>query len=131
MLMNVCNLPVVCVADDEPEAWLRNDHWALICGLSWGCRMSGGLRKPAPGPQKWCCLPIIVGRRKSGGSKIRANVQFANLSVWYLDDEQLAKVSAFADRTMTLQATIQDGVIWLSDDKNNLEVNLTARQQPS
>lgn len=58
-------------------------------------------------------------------------VQFANLSVWYLDDEQLAKVSAFADRTMTLQATIQDGVIWLSDDKNNLEVNLTARQQPS
>ena len=58
-------------------------------------------------------------------------VQFANLSVWYLDDEQLAKVSAFADRTMTLQATIQDGVIWLSDDKNNLEVNLTAWQQPS
>ncbi|EPD0761759.1 YaeQ family protein, partial [Escherichia coli] len=36
-----------------------------------------------------------------------------------------------ADRTMTLQATIQDGVIWLSDDKNNLEVNLTAWQQPS
>ena len=48
--------------------------WALICGLSWGCRMSGGLRKPAPRPQKWRCLPIIVGRRKSGGSKIRANV---------------------------------------------------------
>ena len=62
-------------ADDEPEAWLRNDHRALICGLSWGCRMSGGLRKPAPGPQKWRCLPIIVGRRKSGGSKIRANVR--------------------------------------------------------
>lgn len=36
-------------ADDEPEAWLRNDHWALICGLNWGCRMSDGLRKPAPG----------------------------------------------------------------------------------
>lgn len=32
-------------ADDEPEAWLRNDHRVLICGLSWGCRMSGGLRK--------------------------------------------------------------------------------------
>ncbi|WP_430757404.1 YaeQ family protein [Pseudomonas aeruginosa] len=48
-----------------------------------------------------------------------------------MDDEQLAKVSAFADRTMTLQATIQDGVIWLSDDKNNLEVNLTVWQQPS
>lgn len=62
-------------ADDEPEAWLRNDHWALIYGLNWGCRMSDGLRKPALRPQKWRCLPIIVGRRKSGGSKIRANVR--------------------------------------------------------
>ncbi len=61
-------------ADDEPEAWLRNDHLGIDLWISWGCRMSGGLRKPAPRPQKWRCLPIIVGRRKSGGSKIRANV---------------------------------------------------------
>ena len=61
-------------ADDEPEAWLRNDHLGIDLWIELGCRMSGGLRKPAPRPQKWCCLPIIVGRRKSGGSKIRANV---------------------------------------------------------
>ncbi|MDI8799984.1 YaeQ family protein, partial [Salmonella enterica subsp. enterica serovar Montevideo] len=42
----------------------------------------------------------------------------ANLSVWYLDDGQLAQLSEFADRTMTLQATIQDGAIWLSDARN-------------
>ncbi|MCR6679657.1 YaeQ family protein, partial [Escherichia marmotae] len=57
--------------------------------------------------------------------------QIANHSVWYLDEEQLAKVSAFADRTMTLQATIQHGIICLTDDKKNLEVNLTVWQQPS
>ncbi|MDI5302133.1 YaeQ family protein, partial [Salmonella enterica subsp. enterica serovar Anatum] len=57
--------------------------------------------------------------------------QFANLSVWYLDDGQLAQLSEFADRTMTLQATIQDGAIWLSDARNNLEIQLTAWQQPS
>ncbi|EGJ02585.1 hypothetical protein HUSEC_00965 [Escherichia coli O104:H4 str. LB226692] len=61
-------------ADDEPEAWLRNDHLGIDLWIELGCRMSGGLRKPAPRPQKWRCLPIIVGRRKSGGSKIRANV---------------------------------------------------------
>lgn len=119
-------------ADDEPEAWLRNDHRALICGLSWGCRMSGGLRKPAP---KAAEVALFTYNSRAAQIWWQQNqskcVQFANLSVWYLDDEQLAKVSAFADRTMTLQATIQDGVIWLSDDKNNLEVNLTARQQPS
>ena len=57
--------------------------------------------------------------------------QFANLSVWYLDDEQLAQLSDFAGRTMTLQATIQDGAIWLSDSQNNLEIHLSAWQQPS
>ena len=56
---------------------------------------------------------------------------FGNLSIWYLDDEQLAALSAFAnDRTMTLQATLQDGAIWLSDDTQNREIHLEAWQQP-
>ncbi|VTM18158.1 Uncharacterized protein conserved in bacteria [Raoultella terrigena] len=54
--------------------------------------------------------------------------QFSKLTVWYLDDAQLEQLSAFADRTMILQATIQDGSIWLSDAKNNLEIHLTAWQ---
>ena len=45
-----------------------------------------------------------------------------------LDDAQLALLSAFADRTMTLQATLQEGSIWLSDARNNLEIQLTAWQ---
>jgi uncharacterized protein YaeQ len=57
--------------------------------------------------------------------------QYSNLSVWYMDDEQLAQLSAFAGRTMNLQATIQDGAIWLSDSQNNLEIHLTAWQQRS
>ncbi len=119
-------------ADDEPEAWLRNDHLGIDLWIELGCRMSGGLRKPAPRPQKWRCFTYNSRAAQIWWQQNQSKcVQFANLSVWYLDDEQLAKVSAFADRTMTLQATIQDGVIWLSDDKNNLEVNLTAWQQPS
>ncbi|MBN0839932.1 YaeQ family protein, partial [Pseudomonas aeruginosa] len=50
------------------------------------------------------------------------------LTIWYLDDAQLALLSAFADRTMTLQATLQEGSIWLSDARNNLEIQLTAWQ---
>jgi uncharacterized protein YaeQ len=36
--------------------------------------------------------------------------QFSKLTVWYLDDEQLAQLSAFADRTMVLQATFRTAV---------------------
>ena len=99
-------------ADDEPEAWRIKKactQAAEVALFAYNSRAA----------QIWW---------QQNQSKC---AQFANLSVWYLDDEQLAKVSAFADRTMTLQATIQDGVIWLSDDKNNLEVNLTVWQQPS
>jgi uncharacterized protein YaeQ len=52
---------------------------------------------------------------------------FKNLTIWYLDDEQLAQLSAFADRTMTLQAT--SGRRYLAiDAQNNLEIHLTAWQ---
>ena len=84
-------------AEDEPEAWLRNDHLGI---------------------DLWIELGLPDERR-------------LNLSVWYLDDGQLAQLSEFADRTMTLQATIQDGAIWLSDARNNLEIQLTTWQQPS
>ncbi|MBN0904049.1 YaeQ family protein, partial [Pseudomonas aeruginosa] len=53
---------------------------------------------------------------------------YPKLTIWYLDDAQLALLSAFADRTMTLQATLQEGSIWLSDARNNLEIQLTAWQ---
>ena len=56
---------------------------------------------------------------------------YPKLTIWYLDDAQLAQLSAFADRTMTLQATLQDGSIWLSDARNNLEIHLTAWQAPA
>ena len=59
---------------------------------------------------------------------------YPKLTIWYLDDAQLAQLaqlSAFADRTMTLQATLQDGSIWLSDARNNLEIHLTSWQAPA
>ena len=143
-------------ADDEPEAWLRNDHLGIDLWIELGLpddEPELWLLNDHLGVDLWIELGLPDERRIKKACTQAAEValftynsraaqiwwqqnqskcvQFANLSVWYLDDEQLAKVSAFADRTMTLQATIQDGVIWLSDDKNNLEVNLTAWQQPS
>lgn len=36
--MNVCNLPVVCVPMMSRKRGCVTITWALICGLSWGCR---------------------------------------------------------------------------------------------
>lgn len=48
-----------------------------------------------------------------------------NLTIRFIDDEQLSALIKLASRSMTLQATIQDGTIWLSDDQNHLELRFT------
>ena len=124
-------LRLLC-ADDEPEAWLRNDHLGIDLWIELGLPDERRIKKACTQAAEVALFTYNSRAAQIWWQQNQSKcVQFANLSVWYLDDEQLAKVSAFADRTMTLQATIQDGVIWLSDDKNNLEVNLTAWQQPS
>lgn len=59
-------------ADDEPEAWLRNDHLGIDLWIELGLPDERRIKKACTQGR---CLPIIVGRRKSGGSKIRANAR--------------------------------------------------------
>lgn len=113
-------------------AWLRNDHLGIDLWIELGLPDERRIKKACTQAAEVALFAYNSRAAQIWWQQNQSKcAQFANLSIWYLDDEQLAKVSAFADRTMTLQATIQDGVIWLSDDKNNLEVNLTVWQQPS
>lgn len=48
--------------------------------------------------------------------------QLSGLSVYRLSEEVTAQLEAMVTRTMRLQATIQDGTLWLSDENTNLEI---------
>lgn len=111
-------------ADDEPEIWLRNDHLGVDLWIELGLPEERRLKKA-------CSLATEVvlftyNQRaaqvwwQQHQEKLR---QYANLTVWYLDDRQLAALSQLAARNMTLQATLQEGIIWLSDGQNNLEIH--------
>ncbi|HDJ2743714.1 TPA: YaeQ family protein [Salmonella bongori] len=119
-------------AEDEPEIWRRNDHLGIDLWIELGLPDERRLKKACT--QAGDVALFVYNSRaaqiwwQQHQSKC---AQFTNLSVWYLDDGQLAQLSEFADHTMTLQATIQDGAIWLSDARNNLEIQLTVWQQPS
>jgi uncharacterized protein YaeQ len=45
-----------------------------------------------------------------------------NLSVWQIPAEQSQALAAFAQRTMALQVTVQDGAIWVGDGTRSIEV---------
>jgi uncharacterized protein YaeQ len=116
-------------AEDEPEAWLRNDHLGIDLWIELGLPDERRIKK-ACSQSKDVALFTYNDRAaqiwwQQNQTKLAG---FKNLSIWYLDDEQLAKLSALAGRTMTLQATIQDGTIWLSDAQNNLEIQFTTWQ---
>ena len=119
-------------ADDEPEIWLRNDHLGIDLWIELGLPDERRIKK-ACSLAKEVALFTYNSRAaeiwwQQNQSKLAS---FDKLSIWYLDDEQLAKLSAFASRTMTLQATLQEGAIWLSDAQNNLEIHFTPWQQPA
>ncbi len=116
-------------AEDEPEAWLRNDHLGIDLWIELGLPEERRIKKACT-QSKEVALFTYNSRAaqvwwQQNQSKLAG---FSNLSIWYLDDEQLAQLSAFASRTMALQATIQDGAIWLSDAENNMEIHLTTWQ---
>jgi uncharacterized protein YaeQ len=53
-----------------------------------------------------------------------------NLSVYQLPAEQSQALAKMAQRSMRLQITIQDGSVLVSDDTQNLEVNVQVLMQP-
>ena len=116
-------------SDDEPEVWLRNDHLGIDLWIELGLPDERRIKKACSLAQE-----VVLFTHNSRAAEIwwqqnqSKMAGFKNLSIWYLDDEQLAKLSAFAERTMTLQATLQEGAIWLSDAQNNLEIHLTPWQ---
>ena len=119
-------------AEDEPEIWQRNDHMGIDLWIELGLPEEKRLKK-ACSQSAQVALFTYNSRAAEVWWQQHQNKlkQYQNLSIWYLDDEQLAQLSDFAGRTMALQATIQDGAIWLSDSQNNLEIHLTAWQPRS
>lgn len=117
-------------AEDEPEAWLHNDHMGIDLWIELGLPDERRVKKACT-QAKEVALFTYNSRAAQIWWQQNQNklASYSNLSIWYLDDEQLEKLSAFAARTMSLQATIQEGAIWLSAADDNLEIHLTPWQQ--
>lgn len=61
-------------ADDEPEAWLRNDHLGIDLWIELGLPDERRIKKACTQAAEVVLFTYNSRARKSGGSKIRANV---------------------------------------------------------
>ncbi|AYN27457.1 MULTISPECIES: YaeQ family protein [Buttiauxella] len=116
-------------AEDEPEIWQRNDHMGIDLWIELGLPEEKRLKKACSQSAEVALFTYNSRAAEIWWQQHQNKLkQYQNLSIWYLDDEQLAKLCEFGTRSMNLQATIQDGAIWLSDAENNLEIHFTAWQ---
>ena len=117
-------------ADDEPEVWQLNDHLGVDLWIEMGLPEERRIKKACSRSQQ-----VALFTYNSRAAEIwwqqnqTALAGFKNLTVWYFDDAKLSQLTTLATRNMTLQATLQEGTIWLSDDRNNLEINPVNWQQ--
>ena len=110
--------------DDEPDLWQKTLSDEIELWIDLGQPDEKRIRK-ACGRAKEVVLYNYSGHAdpwwKQHGDKL---ARYANLSVYKIDDEQLNSLSALASKNMQLQFTIQDGEVWVSDDDNNIAVQL-------
>ncbi|WP_413737252.1 YaeQ family protein [Sodalis sp. RH21] len=112
-------------AEDEPALWLRNDHGEPELWIELGLPDEKRLRKACHLASQVVLYAYNERAARVWWQQAEPNLsQHDNLTVLFVDDAQMAQLAALARRNMSLQATLQDGLIWFSDQQTNLEFKL-------
>ncbi|MFB2682874.1 MULTISPECIES: YaeQ family protein [Shewanella] len=110
----------LCV-DDEPELWDRSLSGEVDLWIEFGQADEKWLRK-ASGRAKAVQLFTYGGRSVPIWWKQNqaALERYKNLKVWNIAEESVTAMEALVSRTMSLQASISEGQVWLSDNEHSV-----------
>ncbi|MEL4272219.1 YaeQ family protein [Shewanella xiamenensis] len=110
----------LCV-DDEPELWDKSLSGEVNLWIEFGQADEKWLRK-ASGRAKAVQLFTYGGRSVPIWWKQNQAVleRYKNLKVWNIAEESVTAMEALVSRTMSLQASISEGQVWLSDNEHSL-----------
>ncbi|MCG9962489.1 MAG: YaeQ family protein [Shewanella sp.] len=110
----------LCV-DDEPELWDKSLSGEVDLWIEFGQADEKWLRK-ASGRAKAVQLFAYGGRSVPIWWKQNqaALERYKNLKVWNIAEESVTAMEVLVNRTMSLQASISEGQIWLSDNDHSV-----------
>jgi len=109
-------------AEEEPEIWLMNDHNGIEVWIELGLPDERRLKKACNRSAQVYLYTYNARAAQIWRQQNLSKFQQENLTVRFLDDTQLQALTRLASRSMTLQATIQDDTVWLSDEQHHLEL---------
>lgn len=112
-------------ADDEPDIWQKSLSDEIEIWIDVGLPDEKRIKKACNRANR-VYLYAYGGRtvHKWWQSMAEKLTRHKNLKVIALPQTATLSLGKLAQRTMTLQFTVQDGQIWIGDDKNNVLVEL-------
>lgn len=109
--------------DDEPDLWLKNYSDEIELWIELGQPDDKRIRK-ACNKAKQVIIYGYHGRPAAlWWDSVKSEcARHDNLRVVNLDAAAVSQLEQLHQRTMRLQATIQDGLLWLGDENHSIEV---------
>ena len=110
-------------SSDEPDLWQKDLTGAIEYWIELGQPDEKRLRKSCGRSQQvlvYCYSGNSAGIWWQQNSAALANIK--NLAVLNIPAEKSKALAQLAQRNMQLQATLQDGDIWIADSESNVEV---------
>ncbi len=110
-------------ADDEPELWDKNLSDEIDLWISLG-QVDNKLIKKSLGRSKQVVIFTYAGAKSATWWKQNQEILEKNsrLQIINIKPDDVDAMEKIATRNMDLQCTIQDGLIWLSDNEHTLDI---------
>ena len=107
---------------DEPDLWQKDLTGQIVHWLEVGLPDDKRLMKASPKAER-VTVYTFASSTSVWWSGIATKITRArNLTIWQVPAEQSQALASLAQRTMQLQITVQDGIVWIGDGQRSVEV---------
>ena len=118
--------------DDEPDLWERDLTGAIGTWIEVGQPDERRIRKAAGRADQVVVYSYSPSGRNVWWEQNSADLaRLQNLTVMNLSSSATRELASLADRTMRLNCTIQEGQVWLADDRRTVLVEPETLKAPA
>ena len=115
--------------EGEPALWEIDDTGAIVQWIEVGCPDVKQVRKAAGRSEHVQIVAYGEDRVEPWWEGNKGDfAKIGKLTVVSVPDDQVTALASMASRNMKLAVTIQDGILWISDDRDSLQIEVTDRK---
>lgn len=109
--------------DDEPELWRRSLNGEIELWIDLGQPDPKRIRKACGRARRVKIYSYADRSARIWFDQMRNDLdRFDNLQVTHLPEQAVGQLASLASRSMQLQCTIQDGVVWIGSDRGSIQL---------